>query len=446
MLRLAALSGIFVLLLSACSGVLDADQARICRTILPALNPPDTMFRIVRMGHGVAPATVRIDYRAVAPGGTPRERVLVCLFAGEGLSRNRQELTGIVTEHGPMAEAPFYFLRRFYLGSPDAALEDPGDLSRIRDVPDVPHWLAYAAQHAVGALPLASIYALLAASYALIYGLVGRIVFGFGQFAAIGGYAALMGVMLALQFGGGEPSWALALAGVLAVTAAAFHGVVVGRLVVEPLIRGPGLPVLIASTGLMIGLGEYLRLSQGNDLRWISPILNMPVPILRSGDFVTTLTPIALMVAGLTAIVLGGLMAMMKFTGFGRSWRAYSDDPQTAALFGVDPTGVFTASFALAAALAGFAGFVMTAYYGGVGYGSGLEIGLKALVAAVVGGIGSVGGALAGGLLIGVAEALWSATMPIESRDIAIYTLLVIVLTLRPGGLFGYGELAPRGV
>jgi branched-subunit amino acid ABC-type transport system permease component len=88
----------------------------------------------------------------------------------------------------------------------------------------------------------------------------------------------------------------------------------------------------------------------------------------------------------------------------------------------------------------------MTAYYGGVGYGSGLEIGLKALVAAVVGGIGSVGGAIAGGLLIGIAEALWSATMPIESRDIAIYALLAIVLTLRPGGLFGYGELAPRGV
>jgi branched-chain amino acid transport system permease protein len=445
MIRLAVLAGLLATVLAGCNAMLDADQARICRLLLPALNPAGSVFRILRIAPAGS-ATLRIDYRAAAPGQLQREHWIACRFAGEGLSRRKQELLGVDTERGPLNPAQFYFLLRFYLGSPESVFEDPGDLTRTRGVPEVPRWLAYGAQHAVGALPLASIYALLAASYALIYGLVGRIVFGFGQFAAIGGYASLMGVMMMLQLGAGAPSAALGLAAILAVFATAVHGIVVGRCVVEPLVRGPGLPVLIASTGLMIALGEYLRLTQGNDLRWVSPVLNMPVPILRGADFVTTLTPIGLLVAGLSALVLTVLMSVLKATSFGRAWRAYADDPGTAALFGVDPRRVFMASFAIAAALAGFAGFVMTAYYGGVGYGSGLEIGLKALVAAVVGGIGSVGGALAGGLLIGFAEALWSATMPIESRDIAVYALLAIVLVLRPGGLFGYGELAPRGV
>jgi branched-subunit amino acid ABC-type transport system permease component len=140
------------------------------------------------------------------------------------------------------------------------------------------------------------------------------------------------------------------------------------------------------------------------------------------------------------------LLAVMRRTAFGRNWRAIADDPLAASLFGVDGRRVFAATFALAAALAGVAGFVMTAYYGGVGYGAGLVLGLKALVAAVLGGIGSVGGALLGGLAIGLAEALWSATMPIESRDIAVFVLLSVVLALRPGGLRGFGDLLPRRV
>jgi branched-subunit amino acid ABC-type transport system permease component len=136
----------------------------------------------------------------------------------------------------------------------------------------------------------------------------------------------------------------------------------------------------------------------------------------------------------------------MRRTRFGRAWRAYADDPGAAALFGVDSRRIFLATFALSSALAGLAGFVITAYWGGVGFGYGLTLGLKALVAAIIGGIGSVGGGLAGGVVIGLAEALWSATMPLESRDIAIYALLSITLGLRPGGLFGWRDLLPRRV
>ncbi len=100
----------------------------------------------------------------------------------------------------------------------------------------------------------------------------------------------------------------------------------------------------------------------------------------------------------------------------------------------------------LACAACGVAGVIVTAIYGGMGFAGGFSLGLKALVAAVLGGIGSVSGAALGGLCIALFEVLWSSTMPLEQRDIAVYALLAVVLVLRPGGFFGDGALAPRQV
>ena len=111
----------------------------------------------------------------------------------------------------------------------------------------------------------------------------------------------------------------------------------------------------------------------------------------------------------------------MRWSRFGRAWRACADDAGAAALFGVDRGRVLLATFALASVLAGLAGYVMTVYYGTVGYAGGIVLGLKALLAAVAGGIGSVPGAFLGGILLGCSEALWSALFPIEFRDLAVF-------------------------
>ena len=134
----------------------------------------------------------------------------------------------------------------------------------------------------------------------------------------------------------------------------------------------------------------------------------------------------------------------MRWSRFGRAWRACADDALAAELFGVDRGRVLLRTFALASALAGLAGYVMTVYYGTVGYAGGIVLGLKALLAAVAGGIGSVPGAFLGGLLLGGAEALWSALFPIEFRDLAVFSLLVVLLVVRPSGLFGFVEPLPR--
>ena len=433
-----------ILALSGCAEPVDADQSRLCRQVLPVLNPPHTDLRITRSGPGTGPGTVRIVYRAEPPGQPSRTRFVACRFAGALLTRGRQELVGVDTEAGALPAASLLFLRRFYLGSGEP-LEDPGGLGATTGLPDVPHAVAYGAQQLIGALPQAAVYGLVAAAYSLVYGLAGRIVLGFGEFAALGGYGALLGVTLLLQGGGGALA-GLGLGLLAALWAAGLHGAVVGRLVVAPLVRGPPLPALIATTGLMLALAEYQRIAQGNDLRWVPPVLNAPVALLRSGDFITTVTPVGLAVTGVALLTGAGLSALMRLSAFGRAWRALADDPGAAALCGVDARRVFLATFGLAAGLAGLAGFVMTAYWGGVGYGAGLTLGLKALVAAVLGGIGSVTGGFLGGLLIGLLEAGWSAMMPIESRDIAVFSLLSVILALRPGGLFGWRDGGPRRV
>jgi branched-chain amino acid transport system permease protein len=145
---------------------------------------------------------------------------------------------------------------------------------------------------------------------------------------------------------------------------------------------------------------------------------------------------------GLTAAV--GLIGLMQLSSYGRAWRAYADDPGAAALFGIDGHRLLARTLALGGALAGLAGMLIVAQYGGLGFAGGFQFGLKALIAAIVGGIGSVPGALVGGMAVGIFETAWSAYLPIEGRDIALYGALIVFLIYRPGGLLGWGGLTPR--
>ena len=149
------------------------------------------------------------------------------------------------------------------------------------------------------------------------------------------------------------------------------------------------------------------------------------------------------------AIGLGvgaALVVLFRWTRIGREWRAYADDPLAAELMGISPTAIATRAFALSGALAGLAGALMTAAFGAVGYGLSATLTLKALAAAVVGGIGSLPGAFLGGLVIGVTETTWSAFFPIEDRDLAVYALLILFIALRPSGLLGVRDSAAHNL
>ena len=446
--RCAPASLFALLALAACASALDPDQARLCRLALPALADAQANITVVRQS--LLPASgadsrpgVRIDYRTRIEGNAPHSDFAECRFGGAGEAAGRLALLAMRTRTGEMPERQLMTLKRFWLDTPDAQIEDPAPVSGIDTAPALPFAWAYALQQAVNALPLIAIYGLLAAAYSLLYGLIGRVNMAFGEFAAVGGYAALNAAVLA---SGLVPGLWVALACTVAIAAAALHGAAAARLIAPVLARAHGQQTLIATIGLSLFLQEYLRLSQGAEMRWAAPVLAQPVALARAEGFVVTVTPMALLAAGIAALAASFLLALLRYSRFGRSWRAYSDDPGTAALFGVNPAAILGQTFALACAIAGLAGAIITLYYGGLGYGGSTTLGLKALVAAILGGIGSVPGAFVGGVAVGLAEAMWSAVFPTFYRDVMIFSVLAALLLWRPGGLFGFGDLLPRRV
>jgi branched-chain amino acid transport system permease protein len=428
-------------LLAGCAPLLETDQARLCRMALPAIENPDSKITIARQTPFEDGRGLRVDYRAAAPGEKPAPHFAECRFREPGRPRRSQDLIAVKTDRGSLSEYQLSILIRFWLATPEGLAADPMPLAGADSVWSAPPLVAYTLQQAVNGLPLTAIYALLAAAYSLVYGLVGRINLAFGEFAAAGGYAASFGVLLAAGF---APAAMLALALTLAVSTSGAFGVASGRLVFAPLHRASGQQALVATVGLSLFLQEFLRLTQGARIHWVNPILNEPFALLRAGSFITAATPIALLIGAFALAAALALLAVMKWTRFGRQWRAYADDPIAAEMFGIAPAAIFAKTFALASALAGLSGFAMTIFYGGVGYGASTTLGLKALIAAILGGIGSIPGAFLGGLLIGAFEAAWSAFLPIDYRDVAVFSLLAIVLTLRPGGILNVGAATPR--
>ncbi len=363
---------------------------------------------------------------------------LECRFTGRGI---RPDLVSLATPAGPVDETHLYFLKRFWLDDAQAQAEDPGLDGRDAALPVLPFEAAFMLQNLFDALPNAAIYGLLAAAYSIVYGLYGRINLAFGEISAVGGLAAVVGAAALAQAPTVE---ILTVALLLAVWASSQHGFVMERLVLWRLRGATGQQGLVATIGIALFLQEYLRIATGSQPHWVASILADPFRVARADDFVVTVTPMAVLLACSAAGASAALLATFRFSRFGRDWRATADDPGAAALFGVDPRRLSVKTYALASALVGLAGAGVTLYYGGLGFGYTTGLGLRALIAAIVGGIGSVPGAFLGGIAIALIEAVWSAYFPIADRDIVVDILLVAVLVLRPGGFFGYRELLPR--
>lgn len=429
-------------LLAACSP-LDPEEARICRVALVALSTDGATPTVTRQGSVAAPDgthEVRIDFTADA---ATRAHFVQCRFASRDGGRVRPDLVSIRTETGPLTDASLYFLQRFWLNTAEADRADPQPVDRSGVAPRLPPTLAYGLQTTLNALPALATYGMLAAAYSLVYGLIGRINLAFGELAAVGGAGALGGAAL-LQ---SDRTVLLVLVTFGAsIWAASLHGLAVSRWVFLPLRRSTSQQGLVATVGLALVLNEYLRLVQGQAPLWIAPLRTAPIAVARSGSFIVTVTPLGIALPAIFLLTAMGVLVLMSRTQFGRNWRAIADDPGAAALMGVSSTTVFTETFVLASALAGASGATVVLVYGSFGTTLGPTLGLKALLAAVLGGIGSVPGAFIGGIVLALVEAGWSAFFPIDYRDLAVFVLLAGALIARPGGLFGFADLRPRRV
>ena len=402
-----------LVLTTALAGCGDAavERSRICEQALHALRPGAQT-----LGRRMASAdTTAIRFRE--RGG---EHELVCGFTPLTLQSDGLSLIRVVTpDEGELSPAVLYLLNRFGLEHQDTAA--PARLP----------WWAYLLQQLANALAPSAIYALLAVGYALIYGITGRINLAFGEFATVGAFAALTGVLLGAGVTSAAPALALAGLALAALTGGALGGAL-WTLVFAPLHRRDTQALLIATIGLAITLAEALRLLAGSRLRWLQPLFASPWHVGR-----LTLNPSQFILAALALIVVTVVGLAVRRTGFGRAYRAVSDDPGAAALMGVAIDRTIATACVLGSMLAGIAGYVIATHYGVISFSMGTMLGLKALAAAVIGGIGSIPGAAVGGLMIGLFEGLWAGYLPGDYRDVAVFCALAAALALRPDGLLG---------
>ncbi len=303
--------------------------------------------------------------------------------------------------------------------------------------------MGYFVQQLINGLTLGSIYGLIAIGYTMVYGIVKLINFAHGEIYMIGAFSSLIGFLLLGSFGG-YPLVAGILAVLLfSVVITAAYGLALERIAYRRLRRSTRLAPLISAIGASIFLQNYVQLLQGARVKTLPPLMSGSFSLGRDASgFAVTVSNLQLLVICLTTVLMAAFTLVIARTPLGRAQRATAQDRRMTALLGIDVDRTVAITFVIGALLAAVAGLMATLLYGVIDFQLGFLAGIKAFTAAVLGGIGSLPGAMLGGLLLGLIEALWSASsLPGQYRDVASFALLILVLVVRPSGLFGKPEI-----
>jgi len=301
--------------------------------------------------------------------------------------------------------------------------------------------MLYFAQQLINGLTLGAMYGLIAIGYSMVYGIIGMINFAHGEIFMIGAFHA---VILFLLLGAVGITWAplaLLLVLVLAVLLTATYGWTVERTAYRPLRGSPRLAPLISAIGMSIFLQNYVQLLQGARGKPLAPMIPGGLILAEADGFAVRISSIQIVIIVLTVALMAGFTWLIRGTSLGRAQRACEQDAKMASLLGVNVDRTISLTFVLGAALAAVAGLMLLLYYGVIDFFIGFVAGIKAFTAAVLGGIGSIPGAMLGGLLLGVIEAMWSGYFSVEYKDVASFGLLVLVLIFLPTGLLGRPEI-----
>lgn len=285
----------------------------------------------------------------------------------------------------------------------------------------------YLFQQLVNGLALGSLYALVAIGFSMIYGIVRLINFAHGDLVMIGAFSTL--AMVAA----GVP-WPLILLFVLAIGAAA--GMTIGAVVFKPLIGAPQVTGFIATLAVSIMIqNTALMILSGQPRNFLFPaVMRERVGIGGVNASITDLT-----IIGLTAVLIAGLFAVVYKTRLGTAMRATAENVMAARLMGIAVDRTIIAAFGIGSALAAVAGLLWGGKFGQIDPLLGFVPGLKAFIACVIGGVGSIGGAMLGGYILGLAEVLFVGLLPPELsgyRDSFVFLLLIVILLVKPSGLF----------
>lgn len=295
-------------------------------------------------------------------------------------------------------------------------------------------------QQLVNGLTAGSVYAVVALGYTMVYGILGLINFAHGEVVMIGAMVALA-VVHALA-GSGLPGPLVVLLGLsVAMCVCMVLGYSIERIAYRPLRGAPRLAPLITAIGVSIVLQNTAMIIWGR--QYITfPALLPSKPHLIAGAAITDLQ---IFIVLLAALIMAGLLFLVHRTRLGRAMRATAQNSEIAGLMGVNVNTIISITFITGSALAAIAGVMISAYYGLAHYYMGFLLGLKAFTAAVLGGIGNLGGAMLGGLLLGVIESLGAGYigditggfLGSNYQDVIAFFVLILVLVFRPSGLMG---------
>ena len=290
-------------------------------------------------------------------------------------------------------------------------------------------------QQIINGLTLGSVYALIALGYTMVYGILELINFAHGEIYMIGAYLGiiLLAFFTAVGLTAVSLPLTLFLVVVLAVVICSAYGFTVEKIAYKPLRKAPRLSPLISAIGVSIFLQNYVMLTQGATDK-VFPSL------FGSGGFRFLSTRVSYLQAAIiivSAVMMFLLQAFVMKTKTGKAMRAVAQDKTMASLLGINVDRVISITFVVGSGLAAVAGVMVAAYYGLVNYFIGYIAGIKAFTAAVLGGIGSIPGAMFGGILLGLVESLGASYVSSEYKDAYAFLILIVILLVRPGGLFG---------
>ena len=297
--------------------------------------------------------------------------------------------------------------------------------------------MEYFVQQLINGLTLGAIYGLIAIGYTLVYGIIGMINFAHGEIFMIGAFISIITFLTLGMVGVTWVPLALLIALIVTMVLTPVYGWALERIAYRPLRGTPRLAALITAIGMSIFLQNYVQLLQGARVKPLQPVISGGFEIMRKGDFTVLLSYLQILIILLTVVLMAAFTLVINRTALGRAQRACEQDLEMASLLGVNVDRTISLTFVMGAALASVAGLIFLVNYGVIDFFIGFLAGIKAFTAAVLGGIGSLPGAMLGGILIGLIEAFWSGYFTAEYKDVAAFSILVLVLIFRPTGLLG---------
>jgi len=288
----------------------------------------------------------------------------------------------------------------------------------------------------LGGLTRGSIYALIALGYTMVYGIVQLINFAHGEIYMIGAFTALI-VASVLSLLGWPPLAILLIASFAAVLYSCAYGWTLEKIAYKPLRKAPRLSALISAIGMSLFLQNYVLLAQTSDFlpfpslipdwEWLEPWAH----IIATSEIVIILV---------TTTVMIGLTILIRYTRTGKAMRATAQDKDMAMLVGINVDRVISVTFIVGSATAAIGGVLIASHIGQINFYIGFIAGIKAFVAAVLGGIGSIPGAVLGSLVLGWTESFFTGYISSDYEDVFAFVFLVLILIFRPSGILGRKE------